>query len=218
VLAGLIQRDRKGVPVEAKVSLLAAVLEIQMQEITTHLTRGSGADRGSAPYASVWMEPPYGIYGTSDGFIALAQADLTELATSLASDRLATHVQARPEAGERAAHQEWRDTVYIIVSECLAPLSTEDAVARLEGSGIWCGPVLDYDELAAHPQAEGLFADVAFKNATLRTLAPAINFTGHDTAELRSPPTLGEHSAEILGAIGLSDDEIDTLRKTGVTL
>lgn len=217
VLAGIIQRDRRGVAVEAKVSLLAAVLEIQIQEITTHMTTGRTGQRGSQPYASTWMEPPYGIYRTRDGHIAIAQSSLALIAEELSSNELAEAAASRPDPADEAALQAWRDRVYPLVQAALLPLTTEEAVERLTARGVWVGPVQGYDELIAHPQSEGLFATVEHPRAgPIRTLAPAIAFSTHPRPPLRGAPGLGEHTAEVLRGFGVGEAEIEGLRREGV--
>ena len=217
VLAGLIQRDRKGIPTEAKVSLLAAVLEIQIQEITTHMTTGRKAQRGTAPYASAWMEPPYGIFRTADGFIAIAQSDLSVIADVLKSEPLAKLAGQRPSADDEAALQTWRDAVHPHVQQALQSLQTDAAVTALDAAGVWCGPVMNYDELIAHPQSDGLFASYQHPRAgTIRTLAPAIRFSTQPEVSIRGAPALGEHTTEILSEFGIAPTEIEGLRAEGV--
>lgn len=216
VLAGLIHRDREGVAVEAKVTLLQATLEIQIQELMTYLTTGARPELGNAPSASMWMEPPYGIYKTSDGHMAIAQTDLTLLASTLEAPALAKAVEARPESYGPAMWN-WRDQIYATLSQVLANRLTGPTVELLSDVGVWCGPVHDYADLVAHPQAAGLFAEIEHASAgTLHTLAPVISFTTSPEPPLSAPPQLGEHTDEILTAQGYSEDERNELRAEGV--
>ncbi len=217
VLAGIIQRDRQGIPVEAKVSLLAAVLEIQIQELTTHMTTGRTGQRGHAPYASTYMEPPYGIYRTADGHIALAQASLAVIADVLGVAELAALAAARPDPEYTDAMQNWRDAVHPVVQVALLPLPTEATVTLLDAAGVWCGPVMDYDDLIAHPQSNGLFAEIDHPRAgLLKTLAPAIKFSTQPDPVLTGAPALGEHTAAVLGSFGIPANEITALMAEGV--
>lgn len=217
VLAGIIQRDRHGVPVEAKVSLLAAVLEVQIQEITTYFSTGARAPRGAAPYASTWMEPPYGIYRMTDGHIAIAQSSLSAMAEVLGAGELAELAAARPQPTDAEALSAWRDKVYPVVAAALAERPVKPTVQALHMAGVWCGPVQDYDQLAQNPQSGGLFAEIEHPRAgTIRTLAPAIRFSTQPNPSLRPAPSLGAHSADILTGIGVDGDEFERLKQAGV--
>ena len=217
VLAGLIQRDRQCVPVEAKVSLLAAVLEIQIQELTTHMTTGRTGQRGASPYSSTWMEPPYGNYRTTDGHVAIAQSSLAAIARVLGSGTLADLAESRPDPEDNSAMQAWRDAIYPVVQTALIGQAADDIVVRLDAAGVWCGPVMNYDELIAHPQSEGLFAEIAHPRAgTIKTLAPAIQFSTHPNPKLVGAPALGEHTVEVLASFGMAADEIAALQTEGV--
>jgi crotonobetainyl-CoA:carnitine CoA-transferase CaiB-like acyl-CoA transferase len=217
ILAGIIQHDRFGVPVEAKVSLLAAVLEIQIQEITTHMTTGRTGLRGKAPYASTYMEPPYGIFPTADGHIAIAQSDLGVIAKVLGSAALADLAGRRPDPDDVEALQVWRDAVYPLVAEALKDTETEDAVTRLDAAGVWCGPVQDYDGLIAHPQSRGLFVTIDHPRAgPIRTLAPPIRLSTQTAGPMTGAPAAGEHTRSVLQDYGLSPAEVEGLFSKGV--
>lgn len=217
VLAGIIQRDRTGMAVEAKVSLLAAVLEIQIQEITTYLSTGRTAPRATSPYASTWMEPPYGIYKMADGHIAIAQADLGALAEALDLPVLHTLKTERPDPADSQAILGWRDQIYPIIAEKLESLEVDSTVNLLHSQGIWCGPVNDYAALAAHPQAKNLFAKIVHPRAgDLTTLAPSIAFSTQPDPAIKPAPALGEHTESILGSIGFGQAEISELRSKGI--
>jgi len=217
VLAGIIQRDRHGVAVEAEVSLLAAVLEIQIQEITTYMTTGRAGPRGETPSASTYMDPPYGVYRVRDGFVALAQADVAQLAEVLDDDAMRDLAAAPPDDGDEAAVAAWRDGFYRAVQAAIADGTRADIVARLSAEGVWAGTVQDYDELIAHPQAEGLFTTLDHPRAgALRTLAPAIRFSTQTDGPMAGAPALGEHTAEVLGTAGYDAAEIAALAERGI--
>jgi crotonobetainyl-CoA:carnitine CoA-transferase CaiB-like acyl-CoA transferase len=47
-------------------------------------------------------------------------------------------------------------------------------------------------------------------------LGQAIKFSGAESAIVRPPPEMGEHSREILAALGFGEGEIDALAASGV--
>lgn len=214
VLAGYIDRLKHGTGRHYKVSLLAAALEIQIQEVSTFLTSGRGAPRSRHPFASNWMDAPYGIYATADSHIALAHARLPVLAEALDEPRLEQLWREQPGFDDEVARSEFRDGVGAIVAENFRKHTTEEWIERLTPLDIWVGPVLDYAQLAAHPQSQDLFIDVDHPGGSYRTTAPAIRFDGGQS--VRRGPKMGEHTDEVLGGIGLGPDEIARLRGQGV--
>ena len=81
-------------------------------------------------------------------------------------------------------------------------------------------PVLGVRAALAHPQAQarGMVAEVEHPTAgTLRLLGRPIKFPGEDQAALKPPPTLGQHSAEVLREeLGMAEEAIEDLRRRGI--
>jgi crotonobetainyl-CoA:carnitine CoA-transferase CaiB-like acyl-CoA transferase len=218
VLAGLIQRGKTGRGADVKVSLLGAALEVQIQELSTYLTTGREAPRSINPYASTWMEPPYGIYRTRDGWLAIAQSSLASLAQVLKSQALADLSKQKPtDPEDRDAINSWRDRIYPVVAESLLDWATDDAVAALFAAGVWSGPVNDYAAIKAHPQFKNYLVTYEHPRAgQVTTTAPAIRFENGPAPVIRGAPALGEHTREILTDLGYSEAESTALFSEGV--
>lgn len=120
--------------------------------------------------------------------------------------------------GERAQH---RELSRVLVDRCYAVargLTTSEAMARLEAERVPCGIVLSPADLTAdpHAQAMGLFEEARHPSAG-RLRQPR-----HPTQFARTParfggpaPTLGQHTDEILAALGWADREA-ALRRDGI--
>jgi len=217
VLAGLVQRLRTGRGAEVKVSLLGAALEVQIQELSTYLTTGREAPRGAQPYASTWMEPPYGIYRTADGWLAIAQSSIAAIAGVVGSEALARLAAEKPkDAGDRDGINAWRDRVYPAVAAAMEGWTTDDAVAALFAAGVWSGPVNDYATVRSHPQFASYFVTYDHPRAgRITTTAPAIRFSTDPSPLIAGAPRLGEHTAEMLESLGYSAEDAAALFASG---
>jgi len=212
VLAALVARATTGRGQEIKVTMLAAIMEMQVQELTSFMAAEAPPARSASPQASIYMEPPYGIYACQDAHLALAQVDLDSLADVISVPVLKELKAARPKQSDSARLLRWRDDIYDAVAARLReePMAHWDEV--LTRNGLWCGPVNDYATFLAHPQTERYLTTMTHpQGGDYRTVAPAIRFSEDPMPSLRSSPRYGEHSREILLEAGFSAAEVDTL-------
>ncbi len=91
---------------------------------------------------------------------------------------------------------------------------------RLEAEDVPCAPVLTRTQLIRHPQtlANDAIAEIDHPVAgRLRQARPAPRFSQTPTSFRLPAPILGADSHQILGHIGLSDDEIEQMVSDGIT-
>jgi crotonobetainyl-CoA:carnitine CoA-transferase CaiB-like acyl-CoA transferase len=80
-------------------------------------------------------------------------------------------------------------------------------------------PFTDYPALFAHPQVQELNVVQEIDHPTagrFKTIGPVWRFSATEAKIQSPPPTLGQHTEEILRRIGLSAEEIQKLKKAGV--
>ncbi|MEZ5165376.1 MAG: CoA transferase [Acidimicrobiales bacterium] len=97
-------------------------------------------------------------------------------------------------------------------------LALADAVQRLEEAGVPAVACRNHGLLRFHPQfvARGFYEEVAHPAVgTHRMPSQPYRMRGIDRWIRRPTPTLGQHNAELLAEIGLTDDEIAELREAG---
>jgi crotonobetainyl-CoA:carnitine CoA-transferase CaiB-like acyl-CoA transferase len=106
----------------------------------------------------------------------------------------------------------------------LVPVLRARAVAhwlsRFEEAGVPCGRVRSVAEALDSEQVEARGMLLELDHPTLgpgRYLASPIHLSGAGRGSLRPPPLLGQHTEEVLAErLGLSPDEVETLRRQGV--
>jgi len=94
----------------------------------------------------------------------------------------------------------------------LATKPTDHWVEVLEAAGVPCGPVYNYAQMFADPQVRHRGLVQHANDPELRTPVRI-----GDSVRVRTvAPKLGQHNAEILGRLGVSENEMRELRAKGV--
>jgi crotonobetainyl-CoA:carnitine CoA-transferase CaiB-like acyl-CoA transferase len=113
-----------------------------------------------------------------------------------------------------------RPTLMPILRERLAQRSAAELTALLEAHELPFAPIRKPEELFDDPHllATGGLAEITLPDgdkAGQTTKAPLFPFTmdGQRLGVYQSPPTLGQHTAELLQALGYEDHQIESLRK-----
>lgn len=217
VLAALLARGRTGEGQKVAVTMIGAIMEMQCQEIATFLATDTPPQRGEAnQVVSIYQEPPYGVFKCSEGFLAIAQADIGVLAQTLDKPEFAELKANRPSDSDASAITAWRDEVYAAFARLLstAPATHWDGI--LDAAGVWCMVVNDYDAFLSHPQAAHLLTEIDHPvGGRYKSVAPGIDFPDSAPPTLRHAPRYGQDSAAVLAEAGWSAKEIDRLIAEG---
>ncbi len=111
-----------------------------------------------------------------------------------------------------------RDAVLAILEPIVRARPVAFWVERLEAAGVPCGPINNIAQALADPQvaARALRIDLPHPLAGVVPLvANPIKFSATPPVYDRPPPTLGQHTAEVLRECGLDEAEIARLRSLG---
>jgi crotonobetainyl-CoA:carnitine CoA-transferase CaiB-like acyl-CoA transferase len=202
-MVALFHRERTGEGQRVDVNLLNAAIDFQCQEITAALNMDVDFQRSETGIAQAWLGAPYGIYETSDGYIAIAMAPMDELADTI----------DRPELREYdtpVATFESRDEIKHMVEAYTSSHTTEWLLDTLLAADIWAADVNDFDEMAADPQVQhnGILVDLEHpEEGSFTTVGMPANMS-ETPGEIRlAPPLPGQHTGEILADIGYDADE-----------
>jgi formyl-CoA transferase len=108
--------------------------------------------------------------------------------------------------------------VFAAVEEWTKTKTKFEAMQELNRHDIPCGPILSMEELATEPslRATGTIVEVDHpKRGKYLSVGNPIKMSDSIT-EVRRSPLLGEHTEEVLGELGLSASEIQSLRAENV--
>jgi len=216
ILAALNARERTGKGQKVELSLYETSLAMLVNVAASYLAAGRNAGRFGNGHPSI---VPYTSYQTADAMIALGVGNERQFA------RLAD-VLGHPEWAKDArfasnrARVENRAVIDSLISEALSHDKADAWLAKLKAAGIPCGKINSVAQALDDPQTAARKMIETIEHPTVGALKMlGIPFKFSDTAcsVRRPPPTLGQHSEEILsGELGLDDKAIANLRQQKV--
>ncbi len=212
VLAALVRARETGEGELVDVSLLAAALAVQLQDLVWLEGEADGetalaADRAQLDARAdeiaggVAMNPYYRCFETLDGFVAVACLNLAQRQALLAYFGLDDPTIAAPDLvpGDPSLLAA-KEELTARIAASFAERSTDEWIGVLEPAGVPCGRVQRRETVHADPQvvAEGLVGRIDQDGlGSLQLLAPFIR-VGGDVRDGSSAPTLGAHTDDVL--------------------
>lgn len=216
VLAALAHRDRTGEGQYIDMALLDVQVAVLANQAMNYLASGKAPGRLGNAHPNI---VPYQAFATQDGHIILAVGNDGQFARFCA-------VAGRPELAEddrfrtnRARVQNRADLVPEVAG-MVARKTTAEWIAALENEAVPCGPINTLDQVFADPQVihRGLKQTLPHPVAgSVDLVACPIKFSGTLAGATTPPPSLGQHTTEVLGTLlGLETGRMDALREAGV--
>jgi crotonobetainyl-CoA:carnitine CoA-transferase CaiB-like acyl-CoA transferase len=159
---------------------------------------------------------PYQDFETSSGRIAVAAAN-DGLFRALCSVVGVEALSSDERFGTNAGRVEHRAELVPLLAARFLERSAEDWLAALDAAGVPAGKVRSVPDALAAAAAAGRPATVTLDHPTAGPLdLVASPIRGATRADPTPPPLLGEHTAEVLGELGHSPEEVAALAARGV--
>jgi crotonobetainyl-CoA:carnitine CoA-transferase CaiB-like acyl-CoA transferase len=216
ILAALHARERTGKGQKVELSLYETSLAMLVNVAASYLAAGRNAGRFGNGHPSI---VPYTTYQTADAMIALGVGNERQFARI-------TEVLGHPEWAKdprfasNRARVENRSVIDGLINAALSHDKADAWLAKLKAAGIPCGKInsvaeaLDDAQTAARRMIETIKHPTA---GALKMLGIPFKFSATACSVRRPPPTLGQHSEEILsGELGLDDKAIAELHRSKV--
>ena len=203
VIAMLLRRERTGKGGLVESSLLESMLDLQFELISSHLFDPNViVKRGAGNSAHAFLPAPYGLYKTSDGYLAIAMTPIPQLGKLLNVD-----LDSYEDPKSWWSHQE---EIMSKLSAMLATQKTEQWLEVLDAADIWCAPVLTLPELVGHEGFEALDMTqetvrkgVDGSEIRVRTTRSPIRFNGKPVKHSKGAPHVGEDTEAIKREFGI---------------
>jgi len=213
IVSALLERTKTGVGRKVEVSMLEATLALAVEPLAHYFVTGD--------------EQPFYLRGAMSQAYILTCKDGKRIALQMSSpDKfwkgLAAVIES-PDFLQRYPDRKRRVDSYEAIGRELAAIFAtrprEEWLERLAQHDVPFAPERRLNELDEDPQVRhlDLFYELDHPAAgPVRSVHRAIRCDGSREIDFRPPPTLGEHTREVLAGLGLSDDELRGLSSQGV--
>jgi crotonobetainyl-CoA:carnitine CoA-transferase CaiB-like acyl-CoA transferase len=216
ILAAIEHRRETGEGQYIDLALLDTQVAMLANLASNYLVAGKIPQRLGNAHATI---VPYQSFECADGHMILAVGndsqfgkfcDIANLVAIKNDARFATN-------SDRVKH---RDVLVPLLENIIKQRKRDDWLAALEPTGVPCGPINDMQQVFDNPQVQHrkVRVDVPHPlSGTAPTVANPIKFSATPIEYKHAPPTLGQHTDEILHTLlNMRDEEIAALRNNKI--
>lgn len=195
------------------VSMLEAVIATMGWVVSNHLIAGKAPIRNGNDN---FTASPSGTFKTADGLMNIAankQEQFEALCQIIDNPSLAQD----PRFADRKDRLANRSALTAELEAAFATAPTHEWVEKLTTNGVPTGPIWSVPEALAHPQLadRGLLQTHRVGSADLQLVGIGAKLDGVAPGVDSPPPTLGEHTNDILSELGYDKAQISGLKEEG---
>ena len=216
ILLALLDRERTGQGQWVHTSLLESMAFMLDFQAARWLQKGEVAPQAGNDHPT---SVPQGCYQAADGYINISASGtmFERFCTAVGAEHLLQH----PDYATGASRSTNRRELNAAITQITSAEPAAYWIDKLNAAGVPCGPVYHIDETFSDPQVQHLQMSRPVSHPRLGRLdvvRQPVNLSRRPQPQsLRYPsPDAGEHSEQILAQAGLSADEIEALKTSGV--
>lgn len=212
ILGALLEREKTGRGRKVEVSMLEATLAFATEPL-------------GKLFASGKPVPFYSRAAASQSFLVTCE-DGHRIALHLSSPdkfwkgllKAISREDLSQKYPDRSARVARYDELALDLAEAFARKARDHWLPLLEQNDVPFAPERRLEELADDPQVQHLdvFYDMTHpRYGSVRAAHRPVHYDGDNHSNFMPPPALGEHTQEVLGAVGLNADDMEKLAKEG---
>jgi crotonobetainyl-CoA:carnitine CoA-transferase CaiB-like acyl-CoA transferase len=211
ILAALLSRERTGKGQYIDVSMFDVMLSMLPIPAAHHFAGATIPVGGK--YVLSGAYPFYNVYETNDGkFMTLGALEPKFWSNFCRKVDREDLVSRQFDSGERRA------TLFEEVRAIFKARTQSEWVDLMLDADCCCEPVLSMSEAFDHPQTRARKMVRNAKNSIFEQLGFAYKMSETPPSEESRAPELGEHTAELLAGIGISQEDRKRLSAAGITI
>jgi crotonobetainyl-CoA:carnitine CoA-transferase CaiB-like acyl-CoA transferase len=212
VLAALKRREQSGEGQHIDLALLDVQIACLANQAANYLVGGVVPQRMGNAHPNI---VPYQEFPTADGYMIVAVGNDSQFASLCntlgrpewsSDERFATNPQ-------RVKH---RSELIALIHGMTVRGTADEWVAAMEAAGVPCGPINTLDRVFADPHVQARGARIEMPHPLAKEVplvANPIRLSESPVQYRHAPPTLGQHTEEVLSDwLGATAEEIDALR------
>ena len=216
ILAAITHRERTGQGQYIDAALLDTIVAFNANQIVSYFASGKIPQRYGNAHPQV---VPYEVFPTADGHIILAVGNDSQFASfcqTAGCAELAEEARFKTNSA-RIVH---RGELIPLIAEVMRTRTKREWIEALETANVPCGPINNMKEVFDDPQVQHrkLRVDIPHPlGGTAPVVASPLRLSETPVEYRLAPPTLGQHTGEVLkNLLGKSDAELERLKAGGI--
>jgi formyl-CoA transferase len=210
ILAALFRRERTGEGAHIDMALFDTQVAVLANQVSNALISGKDPPRQGNTHPNI---VPYQPFEAADKPLIVAVGNDRQFARLA---ELCGHPEWSSDArfATNAARVGNRAEIVRLVGECIRQKPAAEWFAKLDEAGIPAGPINTISEALADVQSR--HRQMVRTIAGVPLMGSPVRLDGERADSNLPPPRLGEHTAEVLKGLSVSEGEIERLKVAGV--
>lgn len=212
IQAALLARTHTGAGQYVDVALLDSAIAMLANIGMNHLATGQTPPRLGNAHPNIC---PYQVFAAADDrHFIIACGNDGQFAKLCQAMDLNLHQQDEYATNpQRVAN---RDSLTKQLAAVLASKPRDSWLQILQAVNVPCAPINNVSEALAMPQVQSRQMVVDFADSPVKALGNPIKLSNNPASYSTPPPSLGQHTTQVLQSMGLSDAQIAKLQTDGV--